>query len=121
MTHQRLQSVSLDVSIVMKYVEPVIVHYMMLQEVLHRLEHIGHRMLVTVGYHKHPVRDFAVVRTSKKDKATIQVVIQGPVNCHSQRVQVVFGGHDCYKETLMNTQLRTGVLGSKVSKKKKKE
>lgn len=118
--HQRLQSVRLDVSVILKYVEPVILCYMVLQEVLHRLEHVGHRMLMTVGHHKHPVRDFTVVRAGEKDKAAIQMVIQRPVNCHSQCVQAVFGCHDCYEETFMDTQLCAGILGSKRRFKKKK-
>lgn len=81
--HQRLQSVRLDVSVILKYVEPVVLYYMVLQKILHCLYHVGHRMLMTVGHHKHPVRDFAVVRAGEKDKTAIQVVIQGPVHCHS--------------------------------------
>lgn len=84
--HQCLQSVRLDISVILKYVEPVILSYMVFQEVLHRLEHVRHRMFMTVGHHKHSVRHFAVVQAGKKDKPAVQVMIQGPVDCHGQSV-----------------------------------
>lgn len=117
-THKHLQPIGLGVGVILEEVEPIVLRNVVFHEIPHSLKHAWHRTLVTVGDHKHSVRDLAVARASEEDEASVQVVVQGTVCGNCECVHAVFGGQNCYKETFTDSQLRAGVLGPEGAKRK---
>lgn len=110
--HQGPEPVGLRVGVVLHKVEPVVLVDVVIKNILDVLEHVPDEPLVAVGDHQHAVRNLAVARAGEEDHV-VQVMADGAIDGHAQRVDGVFGGEDPHEEALSYPQLRTDVLSPK--------